>query len=219
MIVKRFQPHSHLRRWLPLLYAAAIMAFAVPPARATFIITVGNATAAAGSTGNSFDVTLTNTGNTAQTFGAFSFEITAGSPNITFTSATTATNDTYIFNGDSAFGPTLSSTPGQSLTASDASASGNGDSVAAGATVGLGHIFFDVAPGTSPGPILVTLSGNPGTSLADANFPANNIPFTGVNGTITVTGFAATPEPATLTYCLAGLLTLAGRSWWRRRSS
>jgi hypothetical protein len=196
-----------LARYAVRLLAAGMLLFAAAPAQAALILAVQSVSAAAGSTGNAFDVTLQNTGPSAVTIGGDSFGLMVGSPNITFTSATTATTlAPYIFDGQSLFGPTISFTPpGQTIQAADLFATfGSGVSVGAGVTVGLGHVFFNVAPGTTPGPYTVTVLPFPTTGLTDPN--GNNIPINTLsNGTITVTPgtTAAVPEPATL--LLAGL--------------
>jgi hypothetical protein len=185
-----------------LLAAGMLLLFAAVPAQAALIITAGNAIAAAGSSGNTLEVTLTNTGPSAVTIEGFSFGISTTSSGINFTSATTATVAPYIFDGNTFFGPTINTTSGMSLNASDIDSNFTGASVAAGATVGLGHVFFNVAPGTTPGPYTVTLAPFPTTGLSDAM--GGNLPFQGVNGIITVgPGTTVVPEPSTL--LLAGL--------------
>src|SRR4051812_3513473 len=96
-------------RLLPPLMAAALALLAPRDAEGGLIISVQSVTANAGSFGNALDVTLTNTGPPVSTIGAFSFEISTGNPNITFTDATTGTTQaTYIFSGFSLFGPSIS---------------------------------------------------------------------------------------------------------------
>src|SRR5215472_17937772 len=105
------------------------------PARAAFVFSVQTPLAATqGSTGNVFDVLLTNTGSSAVTIGSFSFGVTTTNLGISFTDATFATVlDPYIFNGDSLDMNTsnpLNTSLGSELDASDSSFSGNGVSVA-----------------------------------------------------------------------------------------
>src|SRR5438552_826527 len=77
-------------------------------ANAALVISAQSTTAAAGSTGNSFDVFLTNTGPSSVTLGGFSFELQVG-PNITITSVNISTSVApYIFGGHSLFGPVIS---------------------------------------------------------------------------------------------------------------
>jgi hypothetical protein len=189
---------------LSLFCAAAVATLTIQPARASFIFNIEAVTAGGGTTGNTFDVTLTNTG-AAQTIGGFSFGISAASPNITFTGAFTSTATApYIFAGDSLFGPEIDFPPtnGQSLLASDISASGSGTNVTMGETVGLGQVVFDVAPGAPVGPIVATFNANQ-NSLSDVN--GNDIPL------------APTPEPSTLVLFTASLVGLAGGAWRRCR--
>jgi hypothetical protein len=190
-----------------LLATGMLLLFAAVPAQADLILNVQSVTAAAGSTNNALDVTLTNNGPSAVTIGGASFGLMVSSTNITFTSATTGTTlAPYIFDGQSAFGPTISTTPpGQTLEASDVFAVfGSGTTVGAGMTVGLGRVLFNVAPGTAPGPYPVTVQPFAFTGLIDPS-GLNNIPITTLNGgNITVIGATApVPEPSTL--LLAGL--------------
>lgn len=206
---------SGLTRCLPLFCAAALL-FA-PVARADFLIGVSSTIAQTGSTGNTVEVDLTNLGTSAVTFGGFSFGISTSSPSIIFTDATTATTMTpYIFATDSAFGPDITTSTGTPLTASDFSLSSS-DAVAAGATVGLGKVFFDVSSGASLGPIAVTFAAYPTTSLSDAM--GNNLPFTTSPGAIVLVSSPVTgvPEPSTLLLFSSGLALLAARASGYRR--
>ena len=164
---------------------------------------VGNVVA--GSNGNGFDVLLTNTSGPAVSIGSFFFEVLASSPDITLTDATTATATSYIFGGDSLFGPDILA-PGS--TASDLKASDLdvvGDiSLASGATVTLGRVLFDASPTALAQNVMFTLAGFPGTSLADAAL--NNVPITTLSGEqFTITSQAAVPEPSTLLLLLGAL--------------
>jgi hypothetical protein len=218
---------SHTIHWLTLLGAALVLLTVVGPVQADLIVTVQSVTAAPGSTGNTIEVDLTNTGaGAAGPIGAFSFGLSTTNPGITFTAATTATlGAPYIFDGLGLFGPNITNSTGTSLTASDLfSVIGSGTTLGAGATVGLGEVFFDVAPGTSPGPIAVILADYPTTSLSDDSFPVpNDIPITTLtNGTITVTGTGGggtpTPVPEPSTLALLGTAGAALAGWrWRRR--
>lgn len=213
---------SAIRCTLPLFCVAAAL-LAVPSARADLIIAVSSKVADIGSTGNTLEVDLTNTGISDVTVGAFSFGISTITPNIDFTEATSNTTAPYLFAGDSGdlllFGLThIDTSNGQSLQANDFSFSGLGDLVAGGTTVGLGEVSFDVSSAALPGPYTVTLAAFPTTSLADASVPANNLPFTGSNGTITlVSPLSSVPEPSTLLLFSTGLALLAARAMGRRR--
>jgi hypothetical protein len=180
-----------------LLYAA--------PARAGLLVAVQSVSAGIGSTGNGFDVTLMNTGAAPLTVGGFNFTISTADSEITFTSADISTTTApYIFAGDSLFGPTINTTSGQSLAASDLAISG-GDVVGAGATVGLGHVLFDISPTAALGSFPVVLAPFPGTSLADSL--GNNITInTLTNGQITIIA-ATVPEPGSIV--LLGSVLLA----------
>jgi hypothetical protein len=197
-----------------LILAAATLALAVSlPAQATLIMFAGTGSASAGSTGNAFDFTLTNTGPSAITLGGFSLVISVTDTHVSFTSATTATSLTYVFAGDSVFGPILNLLgPGQTMDASDA-CNVCGTSIAAGATVGLAHIFFNVSAGALSGPLTVSVTAFPSTSLSD---PAgHDLAAILQNGTITIRG-TTVPEPSTLALLALPMVFLARRRFRSR---
>lgn len=189
---------------LQLLLTALTLLVCGLPARADLIISAGSSVAAPGSTGNSFDVDLTNTGPSAVTLGAFSFGLLLSDTDITLTEANIDTASPYIFLADSFFGPLISTTVGSSLVASDLELSGMGVTVGSGATVGLGHVLFNVASSATTGSFDVAFSGWPATSLSDAL--ENDVPVTIVrSGSIRI---ESVPEPATA-FVAAGLLLFA----------
>jgi hypothetical protein len=188
--------HVNQARWrlLPAVIAIGLLGAVSSPA-ATLLLSLQSVQALSPSTGNAFEVDLTNNTGNAVVVGGFSFGLTA-SPDFIFTSATTATNSPYIFDGDSFFGPDITSSMGAGfIIAGDISLSGSGFSVGNNATVGLGEVFFTVAADVAPGPYTVSfVTGQ--TSLSDIN--TNSIPIGAFNsGTITVPESAA-PEPTTL---------------------
>ena len=205
---------------LTMLVAGVAAAFLWPAsANASLIVAVQSTTAAPGSSGNAFDVQLTNTGPSAITVGGFSFGILTGNPSISFRDANTSTSAPYIFDGMSLFGPDLTGpTSGPSLSTSDVFLVPlSGSTVGSGTTVGLGHILFDVSPGAAPGGFPVTLMGFPTTSLADP--AATNLAIQTLSGgQITITGTAATPEPGTFATLFGGLAFLTSCALRRRRS-
>jgi hypothetical protein len=203
-----------LRLFLPVLVITAIASM---PARANMIIMVGSAVGTKGSAGDFLDVTLTNTGPSAQNIAGFNFEISTTDTDITFTQVNTSTVGTYIFAVDSLFGPTISNGtpnpgPGQIIDAADIS-SGPGNNMAAGQTLSLGHVLFNVSSTAALGGFTVTLNTTtPGaTSLSDS--AGNNVTFSGVNGSITINSAAGVPESSTLLLMLLALpaLTIARR--------
>ncbi len=202
-----------------VLAASVAAAFFCPAsANASLIVAVESAIAAPGSSGNTFDVQLTNTGPSAITVGGFSFGISTGNPSISFRDANTSTSETYIFDGSSLFGPDLTGpTSGPSLSTSDVfSVAFSGSTLGTGTTVGLGRILFDVSPGAAPGVFPVTLGDFPTTSLADPA-EADLAIQTLSAGQITITATAAVPEPGTLATLFGGLTLLAGCAGRRRR--
>jgi hypothetical protein len=159
---------------------------------------------AAGSTGNGFDVLLTNGSPSAVSIEGFFFEVLASSADVTFTGATTGTAATYIFGADSLFGPDITAFGSGTgdLGASDLDAVDQ-ISLAPGSTVGLGHVLFNVSPTAPTETVSFDLAGFPGTSLSDdsgGDVPIDN--FTG--GKFTIKGaVAGVPEPGTLVLLLA----------------
>jgi hypothetical protein len=200
-------------RSLSAAVAGLVLCVAVP-VRADLIVSVESVTASAGSTGNTLEVDVTNTGPSSVDVAAFSFEISVPSASgVTLTGADINTSlATYIFDGNSAQGPNIATATGTTLDASDNAASGS-TTLGAGVTLGLGRVFFDVASSAS-GVVPVTLSDFPATSLTAPT--GDNIPInTLTNGTITITSPAAVPEPSTLVS--ASVLGILGGAWLIRR--
>jgi hypothetical protein len=203
---KFLRPERTFRFLILATFAAVLLCPA--PARATAILSIQSVIASSPSAGNEFDVMLTNTGPSSITLGAFLFELTTTDANITFTSVTTATIlFAYVFSGHSLFGPTISTSgPGQTIDASDFFDTPNGGAViGSGISVGLGHVFFDIAGGDTPGPKTVDFTAFPATALSD-NL-GNNITFNSSPGTITVLS-SAVPEPSTMMLALLGFPAL-----------
>ncbi len=184
----------------------AVALFPAVPAHASIIIAVDSVLAAAGSTGKTLEVTLQNTGPSDITVAGFAFEISTADLDITFTGTDISTTDPYVFAGDSLLGPNINTLgSGQTMDGFDLAFSG-GDVVAAGSTVGLGRVFFDVAPGAVLGSsAVVTVQPFPGTNLSDssgANIPIDQL----TDGQINIT----TPEPATVALFGLGFLAVLG---------
>jgi hypothetical protein len=203
-----------------VLAAAGVLVGTPWPARAGIIVTVQSVSADAGTTGNALEVDLQNTGSSVD-IASFSFEISvAPSSGVTFTGATINTlTNMYIFSGNSAQGPNIAtSPPGTTLDASDNAASGS-TTVGTNSIFGLGEVFFNLAPSAPAGPVVVTLTPFPFTTLTDPNL--NNVPIDTLNtGTITVLPAAATvPEPSALISATLGLMTTACFIWTRSRSA
>ncbi len=200
--------------------AVAICLWALVPAQGAVFYSINPAStsAMAGSSGIAFDVLLNNTGVASLGVAGFSFMLTASSSDIIFTSATTAAAG-YIFAGNSFandfFSGDLSAVPvtGQTVTASDITSNGAMVTVSAANSVGVGRIFFSVAPGAPTGGVSITISTGPASSLSDSS--GNSIPLdTPSNGTVIVTA-GEIPEPAT---SLLLLLTLPALACLRKRT-
>jgi hypothetical protein len=191
----------------PAIGILALAALLPASARADTILTIGSTTVTAGSSG-SIDVTLQNTGGAPDPIvNAFFFKFSTSNSFVSFTEANISTAPTYIFAGNSLFGPVISLTPppsGQLVDSSDVAAIGNGTTVPAASTFGLGHILFNIAPSAPAGtaPLVFDVVG---TSLSDVN--GNAIPIIALNnGSINITTAASVPEPSTLTLIAPVLL-------------
>jgi len=201
---------------LAILVGAAALVLCTPPARADgadltcseLCLSIQSVTANPNTTGNVFDVLLTNETGASVTIGGFIFEVTTADTGITFTEATTATTvDPYLFAGDSLLGPEIDVVSGgQTLEAADFSASGAGDAIGNGDTLGVGHIFFDVANGAALGPATVSFDTTV-TSLSDA--AGNNLAYSTTPGAITIQSTTTVPEPATDGLCIFALAGFA----------
>lgn len=196
---------SHLRT--ALLFAA--ISLLSRPVQADTVVGAVPVTVAAGSVDNQFDVFLTNDGPGSITVAGFTFEISVANPFISFTDATTSTVLPYIFDANSTFGPDLTgAVTGQSLATSDLyTIPLAGATIGAGATVGLGHVSFDVLAGATPGTFPVIFFAFPATSLSDPN--AFDIPIGALtSGSIAISGETPVPEPS-MSALMLGVFLLA----------
>ncbi len=188
---------------------AGLLLSSARPAGAGIIVSVQSVSAGTGSTGDSLEVDVTNTGSPANIAG-FSFEISvAAGSGVSFTGADTSTSiNTYIFAGNSLFGPQIATATGTTLDASDIAVSGS-TMLGTGASLGLGRVMFDVASSASLGPVTVSLTAFPATGLVAPD--QSTIPIdTLSSGTITITLGAIVPEPSSLVSATLGLL---GAAW------
>jgi hypothetical protein len=186
------QPRKHCGRCAGVTLAVLFLLLPSLSLRASLIEVIQSSAVSANSTGNAFDVTLTNTGASVSISG-FTFGLQANTTNLTFTSATTSTTIApYIFASDSLFGPNITLSTGSSppsILASDG-AFGPPFALTTGSTIGLGHIFFNAGPANG----LTTLTfQTSNTNLLDANgapIPINVLS----SGTVLVNG-PANPTP------------------------
>jgi hypothetical protein len=174
---------------LALALAMAWLAWGATPARAQMIMGITTNSFTPGSSTNSLDVTLTNTGTSPTTIAGFSFGITAASNNVTFESVTDNTvSVANIFAGNnSLFGSDITlnvSNNGQTISGANNFATRlGGTTLAANQTLGLGNVLFALSPTTNPlKPINITFTSYPTSSLSDPT--ASNISV----------GFAAHPQ-------------------------
>ena len=204
--------HGSLASWprrgiLSAAFAGFLLCVA-PAARAGIIVTVQSVSASTGASGNTLEVDVQNTGASVD-IASFSFEISVpSSSGVTFTGADISTSlATYIFAGNSFFGPNIAFGTGTTLDAGDIAVAGS-TTLGTGATLGLGLVSFDVAAGTTLGPVTVSLTGYPFTGLTAPD--QSNVPIdTLETGTITISG-GAVPEPSSL---ILGMLGLLGAAW------
>jgi len=199
-----------MNRWN--LYATVLaLSVSVLPASGGVIFEIGSVFTSQGSSGT-IEVDVQNTGGASVIIGGFNFEISVDS-DIDFTGAGFSTSAPYIFAGDSfdqANALPLNTSTGSSLSASDLSNSGNGDTLGAGQTAGLALVTFNVSPEAALGPVIVSFSTDPAnTNLSDQNGDAIMIDSF-VSGTIDVI-----PEPSAAAMLLAALVGLLS---WRTRS-
>jgi hypothetical protein len=210
-------PAARLRRGFPALVGAAAMLLVCRPACAGLGLSASSVPAAQPSTGNTFDVLLTNTpGSPSVAVGTFVVEVTLGNPAVTMTGATGVTDPAYVFLNNS-FDYGVSGAPGRDLTVSD-TANVGGTTLNPGDSFLLGHVSFNVGSPTAAGPVTIHVSTETegGSSLADPN--GGTLNFTTQDGTVTVgPATNVVPEPASLVLCGfgGGSLVLAG--WLRRR--
>ena len=163
------------------------------------LVVQANSTAVSSGDSGTFDVILINTGGTFAV-SAFSIELSvASNSGVSFTGVTVATTHaTYIFGTLQAPPFTFSSFPVQNFTASDTDMTNPGFVTldTPGQTFGLEHVSFKVASGTPSGSVAITIVIGDNTQILDVN--ANPLPFSTVNGAITISGAAAVPEPSTI---------------------
>ncbi len=194
----------------------ALLCF-VPARAAALILSIQSPVFAnAGSSGNSFDVLLTNTSASLVSIGAFAFELSTASSDVIFTDATTGTlSAPYVFSGNSLFGPDIATAAGgQDLSASDAYAiAGAGATLSAGATVAIGHILFDVLASAPSETVLTSFTAFPATSLSDEL--GNDISIDSLaGGEIVIGGATPVTEPSPLALMLIAVPLM----WARRRA-
>src|SRR5580698_10350371 len=123
--------------------------------------------ASPGSSGDTFDVLLTDSGSPGVSVAGFNFTIQASSPAVTFTGVSTSTATApYIFAGNSLLGPQIAGQVTPTVTAFDIAASGS-TTLNSGDVVGLGQVSFNVSPTVTAGPITLSFVTAGGTADND----------------------------------------------------
>ena len=204
---------------LSILVGAALFGCLPAQASASYSMQMVTTTVNQGDMGDALEVMVTNSGPSSFTVGGFFFEITVADSDVSFTDGNTSTVlDTYIFAGDSFFGPDLTPgfTPAQTIDVGDLSFSGAGAVVAPGATFSLGEVLFNISPTAASGPVTVSFSGGTSAnSLADLSGNAISIgSFTGTG--FTILGTSSVPEPSTWLPLLAGIGAIVSFARLRR---
>src|SRR5262249_7873211 len=117
-----------------------------------------------------------------------------------------------IFDGQSLFGPIISTGTGKTLDASDAYAVSGADvSIGAGSSVGLAHVLFS---GLVANPVPVSFNPDPlVTNLADK---VANVPINGFESGLISPTTTSVPEPSTIALGSV-LVVISGASCLVRR--
>jgi hypothetical protein len=190
-------PPELRRQGMRLLTTAAFLVAAfigAAPAPPPLVISVQNTSYTAGTNNDTVEITLTNTGSIPISVGGFSFGISVGTTNLSFTGANISTTTApYIFAASGLFSPNISvsppNLPGQALNAEDIfSVPASGATIGAGVTVALGKVLFNIDPMTPTSMIPVSVGTTP-SSISDLN--GSSVPFSATNGTVNVTGLSA----------------------------
>jgi hypothetical protein len=191
------------------LCAALLLSGAPTPARAGLVLKIENSSAPPGGTG-SFDVVLSDTTGTFAVSG-FQVELSVpGASGVHFSGVDTSTTTApYLFGTLQTPPLSFDSFPNTSFTASDSDATPPFFvTLNTGNEFGLVHVSYKVDAGTTLGTLVPVSIVTSGTFLFDNATPIpNSIPYTPVNGTVTV---SAVPEPSTVvTAAIGGTCFLA----------
>jgi PEP-CTERM motif len=202
----------NLRLMSTIAAFVATLSILATPARSSVVFGIQpGLSAVPGSTGNTFDVVLQNSGPADVSIDTFNFEVDTTDTDITFSqSSVNTTTVPYIFSGNSfdvAFGLTLNTmSPGQSMDGIDNTNTPNTFTVlGAGETLGLGSVSYDVlaiAPIGSTATITFNLSNS------SVSFQGDALDSTAQQGSLDIV-----PEPGTLAIVALGI----SFSVWRFR--
>lgn len=204
------------RRFCLAALAVLALGLTAAPARAAFVVRAQTIDVAQGGTGY-LDVTLTNNGAAAISLSDFSLRILLNGPGVSFTGVDANTADPYVF-GMSGRGLPLSndSFPNTGFVAADGYAFPPGYvDVAAGQTVGLARVAFQVNTGAPTGLRGVTFGSDPSTAFTDqfgATYSGEALSFDDGGVNVTPAAPNVVPVPGSLLLALAGAGTcLLGR--------
>ncbi len=196
-----------IRSLLPSFLPALLgLILAAAPCHAGLVVTTTPVSATPGSTGY-FDVRLTNDSAPARTLAAFSLDLQV-SAGVLITSVDASTSSPYVFGADGTGTLTFDALPASTVNISDLDLSADGFvTLAAGQTVGLGRVGYQIAANAPTGPVTISFVNGPVTLLLSASGP----PYPDSVLTITPGSFevapdtGAVPEPSSALMLLGGL--------------
>jgi hypothetical protein len=199
--------------YVPTALAMASVLLASQPARASVLLFAMSPqiSFAAPGAAEALEVHLANTGPDPVMIAGFSLDLTTTDPGMIFNDVTTSTLETYIFSGNSRFGPDIATNFTPDVAARRLAFTGS-STLDAGAAVGLGYVTYSIAPDAGLGDVFGIRVASPGIGTSLSGGVGDDISIIGdemKNGAVT-----DVPGPKAL--LPAGLL-LIGLGSFRRR--